>query len=1528
MAINPIFNTKYDDSDALDAWQKLLDTYAVGGTKNSDSRSTAFVAPKSVTSKYTGGAPAAMGSTAIGSSELLDKAQTRERNLDAVFGATNKMQAEVDKGFLPTFLDYASRPLNAVRGSVSGGIHQIATAAENMGINNPLDEWTADPRYAEFNQGDDNKFGTNRGLAGNVDDFWGRALAGWRGEETFASDNFAQSPLAPSKHDRWFGTVGKTVLGLGIDTGLDPLTYATFGAGAAGKAALFSGIRAGVKNSAEKITEVGVKELAGSSESYKLAVSAFDKGETAITREKLLNKGIDATEATDDELKTILNSVDTQKAFAGDELADRMIGQYYTKSARGMRQYVDEQVKKGIMSKADADAMLNSLDPATKGGIRLAIPFTKTSSPTPLSGSTIGGFLGRDGAGAVSRAAEKGFDTLSDARLLLSRSAPISKLRRSFSGTDGIAWDKWVKGQAKGLDPNYSELAAGKKGLQLKEGELIRATEQTKIQLNSILSVLSKAPKPEVSMKAFHDAVNSGIDNVTDVTDPAAAIALESLRNAYKTYERQLTDAGFDIEFIKDNFSHRATTKEWVDYKQKANPSTSSVKGAAPKSDMLKSREAFMKRSSISNDGTINFESMSIADANALSMEKYGVKIYEDDALNAFARYAQHANNSLANARLINHLKQNGILVDAGIDTVLSQVDPQAVSTAVTKAKGMLDSLTHRVPEANKQQKLISKVGDGLGNDDFTPLPGDDREIWVQAIDKRPDGITWNNNGTIVAYTGNGMYDVKFVPKGEGKEYLVSIHKDDLKLLDSNVPTHISTEPVLDRDLISILVNNGLIDSKVFGLEIASKTGKKLKKQLKVDSDATKFDAAKFLDTLPEDGAARQQVVDDLMTTITEVYGRYGSAVRKSADTIREKVDALSAADIPVKEFAKTLRISAKGLDNDELTAKILAKADWLDREAARVSKSGDELKLHNVMNSRTESTKTAAFLEENGYERLAVSDALADVGDSMYASAMYKDFLDSYFKNRELGDMADIIMNDVLRPYMTIFKTTATIGRGPGYHIRNGISAAWNNMVVGVTHKNYADSAKLWKGIFLAHQKVLKNAEKYKSYEEAEAAYYGYLRSSFGDDADRLIAAERNLKETGLYYNTRVVDETTSQEMGNTVMGRGRGGSWKSQLGTGPNWLTNLVPHTDAFVGITDRELNVVERGINRFLNNPVYKASSNVAQNMEQYYRAATYFRGLDRFGNDADAANNLVKMTQFDYSDLSPLERDWVKAVIPFYTFSRHNVPFAFRTLMNDPRYIITADKIMDSVQDLIGAEGEDGAYLNGLLPNNVTDRMGFATKFRNGDNTYAFSHDLPFNDLQKWMPTSLTPDAFEETLRTQVAGSMAPWLKAPAELLTGADTFTGQPVGDDEGDMPAANWARLFPGLTRENSKGETVMNATIGNTLAELAPPLGQVNQLIPFGQSEKQADKNLSAYASTLFGLPLTTLTPDSTAAALSAKNDADKEDFLSFNAEFEQKYGISAQDIIDLRIENEEYLARYLAILAEQKAAADAAAQ
>jgi hypothetical protein len=104
-----------------------------------------------------------------------------------------------------------------------------------------------------------------------------------------------------------------------------------------------------------------------------------------------------------------------------------------------------------------------------------------------------------------------------------------------------------------------------------------------------------------------------------------------------------------------------------------------------------------------------------------------------------------------------------------------------------------------------------------------------------------------------------------------------------------------------------------------------------------------------------------------------------------------------------------------------------------------------------------------------------------------------------------------------------------------------------------------------------------------------------------------------------------------------------------------------------------------------------------------LENNARLALYLDTLAKTGSRKAARAN-VKKSLFDYADLSPFEQNVMKRFIPFYTWSRKNIPAQIEALIKNPQRAVKIDHLIDNIQYGVDTPSleETNEFLRGRKP----------------------------------------------------------------------------------------------------------------------------------------------------------------------------------------------------------------------------------
>ena len=177
-----------------------------------------------------------------------------------------------------------------------------------------------------------------------------------------------------------------------------------------------------------------------------------------------------------------------------------------------------------------------------------------------------------------------------------------------------------------------------------------------------------------------------------------------------------------------------------------------------------------------------------------------------------------------------------------------------------------------------------------------------------------------------------------------------------------------------------------------------------------------------------------------------------------------------------------------------------------------------------------------------------------------------------------------------------------------------------------------------------------------------------------------------------------------------------------------------------------------------------PLGKPGRWAAEKIETEARMLHFITNLRRGALPQDAAQQMKKFL-FDYGNLSDFEKQWMRRIIPFYTWNSKNMRAQMYTVWHKPGVWNSLHKPFDNER---GPEADMlPAYLRGDLKIKLEPGPGKAAAFLTGI-------DIPQQNIDVIFSGSL-----ERTMRDNI-GLLNPLLKAPMEFAMGMESFTGRPI----------------------------------------------------------------------------------------------------------------------------------------------------
>ena len=230
-----------------------------------------------------------------------------------------------------------------------------------------------------------------------------------------------------------------------------------------------------------------------------------------------------------------------------------------------------------------------------------------------------------------------------------------------------------------------------------------------------------------------------------------------------------------------------------------------------------------------------------------------------------------------------------------------------------------------------------------------------------------------------------------------------------------------------------------------------------------------------------------------------------------------------------------------------------------------------------------------------------------------------------------------------------------------------------------------------------------------------------------------------------------------------------------------------------------------------------------------------------------------------------------------MMPFYTFTRNNIPFQMRGIVMEPHNYAKLGHGWEAVKDVAV---EDERWEEDIFPKWVIDNMGFAMKGAPADfpgagtlsnipvlgGMFESQHpiavnlsSLPAMDLNKLFSIGGDFMVFNETAQQEALGYVNPILKTPLEYIQNVDSFTKGPIRENEEAWPFLqnDVGAMLPGYSRDGS-GNVNASKWTQRVARQVVPPVGQLERFL--GSTERYEDRQLTSVASNIAGLPISTL--------------------------------------------------------------------
>lgn len=246
--------------------------------------------------------------------------------------------------------------------------------------------------------------------------------------------------------------------------------------------------------------------------------------------------------------------------------------------------------------------------------------------------------------------------------------------------------------------------------------------------------------------------------------------------------------------------------------------------------------------------------------------------------------------------------------------------------------------------------------------------------------------------------------------------------------------------------------------------------------------------------------------------------------------------------------------------------------------------------------------------------------------------------------------------------------------------------------------------------------------------------------------------------------------------------------------------------------------------------------RAAQTFNRNGENWGRLTHYLYRRDYQRLSASDSADWVKKAHFDYEELTPVEQQKFKLFIPFYTWSRKNIPYQLMQLAARPGKYATFPKAMATFNELATGDTETPLSQEDTLPKWMRDRFAFRVP---GMEDLMALPQIGVTDLSK----------LQQSPAKTLAEMAHPALRVAFELGSGRSLLTGEELRGGKHPRrpisgPAAAILQHIPGAnvgqTSRNVRDERVEGVGASPWVGYIAGQLPWLNQLVNRTASIKQ----------------------------------------------------------------------------------------
>tara|TARA_R110002051_G_scaffold324566_1_gene422432 strand:- start:111 stop:3023 length:2913 start_codon:yes stop_codon:yes gene_type:complete len=321
-----------------------------------------------------------------------------------------------------------------------------------------------------------------------------------------------------------------------------------------------------------------------------------------------------------------------------------------------------------------------------------------------------------------------------------------------------------------------------------------------------------------------------------------------------------------------------------------------------------------------------------------------------------------------------------------------------------------------------------------------------------------------------------------------------------------------------------------------------------------------------------------------------------------------------------------------------------------------------------------------------------------------------------------------------------------------PAWHTRNAFGNVWNSYIIGglTDARRYGEAAAIQKAM-----------------QTSKGSVVGQSDLIAGKITGKTVKKDFEVRGTGM----------TREEIYNEAVRRGvyEAGLFGSDVGETALRQSNIIGHTQ-WKGVNKAFAagKVVENNarLALFIDSIAKGIKQAAKEGRRDARKLPIAMKGRGKIDSEAilDAASLNVRKSLFDYSDLSQFEKTVLKRAMPFYTWTRKNIPAQLRAVLEHPDRAQKANILINGLQRDTGTINEED------IDRWVKDQFPIFLNAKDSEDTYTFVTAMSY------LPTAELNRVFQDTegLKDMAMQMGTPLLKVPLEIFINYDHFKERPI----------------------------------------------------------------------------------------------------------------------------------------------------